>query len=161
MLRLKRRQYTRRDDRGRAVVLCPYNEVPAALKLTGEELEAARAWHKRHRFPWREIWLFLVGLAAAIIILFLPHVNGVRLAPIWDWACAVIAIVIVIAMSPILTAALLRHTSNGVLAARRCPSCYHHLRLLPTEPDACTICPGCGAAWRLAEHRPDADEGAD
>jgi hypothetical protein len=154
MLRLKRRSHTRLDDRGKTVVLCPYNEVPPALKLTNEEIEAARVWHKNHRFPWRETWRFLVGLAAAIFILFLPHVNGVQMAPVWDWGCAAIAILIVIAIAPMLTTALLRHASNGVLAARRCPSCYHHLRLLPVEPDGCTICPGCGAAWRLAERTP-------
>jgi hypothetical protein len=153
---LKRRQYTRSDDRGRPVVLRAYNEVPPALKLTAEELEIARAWHKNHRFPWRETWLFLLGLALAICILFLPHLNGLQVAPIWDWVSALIAIVIVIAIAPILTAALLRHASNGVLAARRCPSCYHHLRLLPVEADGCTVCPGCGAAWRLAERKPEA-----
>jgi hypothetical protein len=156
---VKRRQYTRPDDRGQDVVLCPYNEVPPPLRLTEKEVEAARAWHRHHRFPWPEIWLFLLGLAAALGIMFLPHVGGVQLAAIWDWVCAAIAIGLVIALSPILTASLLRHASNGVLAAGRCPSCYYHLSLLETEADGCTVCPGCGAAWRLAERRAGGEAG--
>lgn len=158
---LKRRQYARLDDRGQEVVLCPYDEVPQAMKLTVKEIDAARAWHRNHRFPWREIWLFLLGLAAAIMILFLPHISGVQLAPVWDWVCAAIAIGMVVASSPILTASLLRHASNGVLAAGRCPSCYYHLSLLQTEDDGCTVCPGCGAAWRLAERKQGGAEAED
>jgi hypothetical protein len=30
-----------------------------------------------------------------------------------------------------------------------CPSCRYHLAGLPTEPDGCTVCPECGAAWRF------------
>jgi len=154
----KRRQYTRLDDRGREVVLCPYNEVAPSLKLTKEQIEAARAWHTDHHFPWWEIRLFLLGLAAAVIVLFLPHINLAPLAPVWDWVCAAIAIGMVIALSPILTGALLRHTSGGVLAAGRCPCCYYHLSLLPSEDDGCTVCPGCGAAWRLAQRRERAEQ---
>lgn len=31
-----------------------------------------------------------------------------------------------------------------------CPACGHSLRGLSPEPDGCTACPECGAAWRAA-----------
>jgi len=37
----------------------------------------------------------------------------------------------------------------------QCGACEHDLRSLPPESDGCTVCPECGAAWRL----PSSDEG--
>lgn len=35
------------------------------------------------------------------------------------------------------------------LARRRCPSCAYDLSETPPDPDGCTTCPECGAAWRI------------
>lgn len=32
----------------------------------------------------------------------------------------------------------------------RCVACGYSLARLPKEPDDCTVCPECGAAWRFA-----------
>lgn len=37
------------------------------------------------------------------------------------------------------------------LRALRCPSCRYSLRGLTPEADGCTVCPECGAAWRMEE----------
>ena len=37
------------------------------------------------------------------------------------------------------------------LAKGECPTCGYSLRRLDPEPDGCTVCPECGAAWRLTE----------
>ncbi len=37
----------------------------------------------------------------------------------------------------------------------RCAACEYDLRLLSKDPDGCTICPECGAAWRLAQGVPN------
>ncbi|MEM1422931.1 MAG: hypothetical protein AAGH64_02900 [Planctomycetota bacterium] len=34
---------------------------------------------------------------------------------------------------------------------RRCVACLYHLGPLIPEPDGCTVCPECSAAWRLAD----------
>ncbi len=39
--------------------------------------------------------------------------------------------------------------SEGLLERHLCPSCGYKLTALPIDPDGCTICPECGAAWRL------------
>lgn len=41
--------------------------------------------------------------------------------------------------------------SKGLLERHLCPSCGYKLTALPIDPDGCTICPECGAAWRLPE----------
>ncbi|MDX2017625.1 MAG: hypothetical protein SFY95_08325 [Planctomycetota bacterium] len=38
---------------------------------------------------------------------------------------------------------------DGLLHAGRCPVCLYPLEDLEPEPDRCTVCPECGAAWRL------------
>lgn len=37
-----------------------------------------------------------------------------------------------------------------LLAGRRCAACAHSLLAAAVEADGCTVCPECGAAWRLA-----------
>jgi len=37
------------------------------------------------------------------------------------------------------------------VSQRLCASCGYGLHDAVIEPDACTICPECGAAWRLGE----------
>jgi hypothetical protein len=38
---------------------------------------------------------------------------------------------------------------DHLLSKHRCPACAFDLRGLTADPDGCTICPECGAAWRL------------
>lgn len=37
----------------------------------------------------------------------------------------------------------------AALAVRRCPACTHNLEGVLSDPDGCTVCPECGAAWKL------------
>lgn len=32
-----------------------------------------------------------------------------------------------------------------------CAACAHPIREIPAEADGCTVCPECGAAWRLGD----------
>jgi hypothetical protein len=42
------------------------------------------------------------------------------------------------------------------LAIGRCRACDYTLESLTPDPDGCTTCPECGAAWRLPPPLPDA-----
>lgn len=69
---------------------------------------------------------------------------------------AFIAIAVGFSCSPALREA--RHTRT--IAARQsrlvrvCPACEYSLESSAPEPDGCTVCPECGAAWKLSS--PDA-----
>jgi hypothetical protein len=41
-----------------------------------------------------------------------------------------------------------RRLSSMYLSTGRCPACHDSLAALNIEPDGCTVCPECGAAWR-------------
>jgi hypothetical protein len=43
---------------------------------------------------------------------------------------------------------------QAFLDERRCPSCGYSLGDLAAQPDGCTVCPECGAAWRLGAAPP-------
>jgi hypothetical protein len=42
-----------------------------------------------------------------------------------------------------------RRVRAAILAEHRCPSCSYPLGELAAEGDGCTVCPECGAAWRV------------
>lgn len=42
-----------------------------------------------------------------------------------------------------------RIRANAFLNRRLCPACGSSLNNIAAEPDDCTVCPECGAAWKL------------
>jgi hypothetical protein len=44
---------------------------------------------------------------------------------------------------------------RAYLASSRCPSCDYDLSAQPKDTDGCSMCPECGAAWKMAS--PPAD----
>ncbi|MEM1422930.1 MAG: hypothetical protein AAGH64_02895 [Planctomycetota bacterium] len=45
------------------------------------------------------------------------------------------------------------HYTHELLHNRRCPCCLYDLRTLARAPDDRTVCPECGAAWKLPTDR--------
>jgi hypothetical protein len=71
--------------------------------------------------------------------------------PLWLMLLAAIPLGAIPALVTIFVA---RRTSGRRIAqvyahAGYCGSCAHDLRASPTEADGCTVCPECGAAWRV------------
>ncbi len=42
-----------------------------------------------------------------------------------------------------------RHAIRAMTDAGLCPSCAYRIDEIGPEPDGCTVCPECGAAWRI------------
>lgn len=43
---------------------------------------------------------------------------------------------------------------DSLLTSGVCPACAYRIAGVPPEHDGCTVCPECGAAWRM-QHGPD------
>ncbi len=80
------------------------------------------------------------ALVPAGIVAPLAAVFGARVSRRWFWGTTPDDIAV------------------AMLAGGRCPSCAYRLPGVPPDPDGCTTCPECSAAWRL--HLPAADRGA-
>jgi hypothetical protein len=47
------------------------------------------------------------------------------------------------------------HAQAALLAKGICPHCAHGIGRIPPEPDGCTVCPECGAAWKEPNQNPN------
>jgi lysylphosphatidylglycerol synthetase-like protein (DUF2156 family) len=117
---------------------------PAARGLAQRELH-------RHgiRLPnaWRMIAMFIVLVVVTGLIMI-----GLGLDPRYAAFVAIAAVVLLIIV--VSTYLRRRHLVAALITARICPICGYDLHGLSVEPDACTVCPECGATWRLAQREP-------
>ena len=101
--------------------------------------------------------LWLIGitgmLAGQTLWLFTRWLDGKMMSL---WAGLVAALLLVNAVVQTLawrrapaSRAAVDYLVQMAKASCLCASCGYNLRNLPTEPDHCTLCPECGAAWRL------------
>jgi hypothetical protein len=80
----------------------------------------------RH-FPGLSPLAGFIAAAAAVAIFGIPLIIlSMRIGPRLHW----------------------KHWKPAALVRGHCPACGHDLAGLPREPDNCTICAECGAAWR-------------
>jgi hypothetical protein len=55
----------------------------------------------------------------------------------------------------ILRGAFRRELVAGNLVINQCGACGYNLNATATASDGCTVCPECGAAWKLPKRGPD------
>ena len=130
-----------RDDRNQHVRLVRWMPVSPAVALRSRSTRSL---------------LLVVVVATLIVAAFWaigPDVAGL----------SIFSIIIAPTMAVVLTALATLRTawrdrawtlrqSMGRLA--RCAACGYDLSASEPEPDGCTVCPECAAAWRLADHTP-------
>ncbi len=81
--------------------------------------------------------------------------------PVLEWSiCGVWLVFAMVIFTRLMKVSLIRWQSRGLVAIGRCPSCGYDLLNLPVADDGCSVCPECGAAWRVGsdDQSPDAGE---
>jgi hypothetical protein len=142
------------DDRGRTVRLKASwlrskvdQSLPPPLKIGPEQIKRADFFERR--------------IAAELIISLVFILGGC----IFMWrfvnAPAHLLLMLILGFGLLLTvlwrAAARMDLVSGIhymLAKPQCPGCDHLLTGVPPQQDGCTICPECGAAWRLPRQGP-------
>ena len=151
------------DDRGEA------HRVPWARRerrracfgaALQKEIER-REWAYRRFFGLKNTTIMAIGLGL-IVMPFL-----MKLLPT-DWPSEdsvgdVVLTLFTLGMVPILAVGIAGRPMSVVIDTlrghARCPACIYDLAGCPVaEEDGCTVCPECGAAWRLGEGRDRAEK---
>lgn len=107
-----------------------------------------RRWSERHRW----VWLILAVLVVCVPVLYVgvliaDAVLGVPY-PYALWVPTVLSSVLACLVVWQSRRVEAQQTALGWVATGRCGACKYELGHV-AETDGCTVCPECGAAWRL------------
>ena len=98
--------------------------------------------------------LVVVGVIAIVMLTLLVSVIAAYFAGIaaagWTIAFAVLLVAVLVSLARAFGST---HPASG----SHCPNCDYQLAGLPPAPDGCTVCPECGAAWKLAQPHEESD----
>jgi len=147
------------DDRSREVVLYGLRSDPRRwLRPGGVPVDVQKRIARRARADSRRR---LAGPTSRAPFLYISGVVGViyvyqRLGAGYSRTARVVVCVCVAALTAILIYRSLARQKmtpfivGAFLAERRCPACGYDLAGAAPADDGCTVCPECGAAWKLA-----------
>jgi len=135
------------------------------LPLDSLRFEVRRSTPSRRRAAWERYARYqratdsdqrLGRIVTVLVSVAIGTVAGMRIASeqvVVGAALLAIASGLSIASVVVPSMAARAHERARREAARHldaCPSCEYDLRGLDAEPDACIVCPECGAAWRAS-----------
>jgi hypothetical protein len=140
------------DHRGR-----PANLMPASQLPTWFSAEARRAMLRTFRTNPRDVMQRMSVAGVVLIGTSIATAITIRRGVDFGLLLAMTCVFLIVGVLPISLLTLLRgnrHRARAVQACTRdgaCPACGYDLRPCPREAGACTICPECGAAWKLVK----------
>lgn len=151
-----------RDDRGNMFpIRSPH------LKLERKADPAAITWYRlaqlrrdSESLPTRIAGYGTIAFAATALVWFgtAAAIGGETGRAVVLLAFVPVFVAIGLMWRQQLRSTLARYEAKRFELPPACPSCRYNLASLPPEPDGCTICPECGAAWRLASTEPEQKE---
>lgn len=146
------------DDRGTHVLRAAAGELyEAGVSPDSIGLPSTRAIKpKTRRFEQTQYhWTEAASTAILLPMLFLLPVLAEHLG-ISRWASLAPAILVAFVVHRVLNRAWNKRYTKQYEAKLKdnsmCPSCVHDLSGLTPDVDGCTVCPECGAAWKLPQH---------
>jgi hypothetical protein len=110
------------------------------------------------RITRKERALLIIGIVGALLVIGL-FTHGAVTGDLKGAPLAKSSSLIFMCSIPWIVWYSIKRVRFGKVAAAmlkhlRCPHCGYDLRLLPTDPkDGATVCPECGCAWKLDDHR--------
>jgi hypothetical protein len=162
------------DHRGRQVPLCRFDDLTAEWsdeeRNELEQKDCPEPWKSEQEMREHSnalagvlcggVVIFGLLLLPSMIQPFLGHLSSLTKAILFTLGLIVSGFFVRPLASIIIRKG--RARSRGTLAlayvtARRCPSCAHALDN-PADPDGCTPCKACGAAWRIPQPPPSQPE---
>ncbi len=127
-------------------------ELATFLRLIEKSTPPNRAWFIR--------WMIRLSMVTTITAVFVGlGWTGAWIYSHWGakeawWFCfggGFALVSVLLGLSSIRESGWLTRYMRGMISLRCCPVCTYELRGLECETDGCTVCPECGAAWRLPD----------
>jgi hypothetical protein len=112
--------------------------LPDGVRADVRKAGLANVWTE-YRLPSWRVWLPAVGILAGLTLAY-----GGAAPPPMIYVLAGMFVLLGEGSNPRparMAEAFLRHA--------HCPGCGYGLRGVPRQEDGCTVCPECGAAWRV------------
>jgi hypothetical protein len=147
------------DDRGREVCLLPPPRFKHSdAKPVWNPKYIGAHWGHRTDFELQTQGGMLYGAATGICLILTIKLAGFLMQGIKftgkDWVVPFVAGMICWPMFPFFIRNARSRSRDKLRAAYlracRCPSCDYDLSGQQKEPDGCSMCSECGAAWRMA-----------
>lgn len=105
------------------------------------------------------VCLLLLSLPfLSVSIVLLPRVGDFQSLPSLIFPCSLAVLGVLILLSAVTRPRTIRRERSKLAQELElylsqfqgiCLICKYELKGLPPEPDGCTVCPECGAAWRI------------
>lgn len=165
---------TVQDDRGKVF----RRPQPVSLQMVMSKVELATFLRLIEKpTPPNRTWFIRWMIRLSMVAIVTAVVVGLGLTSAWIrihwgakemwWFCfggGFAFVSVLLGLSSIRESGWLTRYMRGMIPLRRCPVCTYNLSGLECEADGCTVCPECGAAWRLpdelaSERSPDALHG--
>lgn len=127
---------------------------------TRRELELAKARAQLHGAPMRPL-----DVTVPMVIGGMLGAVGYALFTRWDGRIATVSVeaamfivlgwlVVWLCVGTPTMRGMHERIHRRLAHLRMCLCCGYELEGIPAESDGCTVCPECGAAWRLTESSP-------
>lgn len=141
---------TIRDDRGNTVTVT--GSANNELDILKSSLRGGEIYKESMRTTWTNAGWLVVGCAAALAAGYALRIMIPGYARTF-WAlplCLMVAFVIGrVTWKNSARRRVLQRKVREMVERGACPACDYGLREIPTAADGCTVCPECGAAWRM------------
>jgi hypothetical protein len=132
-----------RDARGHRFAFCAVSALPrAAPKALFTLLQ-----NQRYAAPPRILSRVVLGVPLAVGIFIWMGYRGTGLILPTTVGVGVMLADLLVWLALIQPNA--QRTVTEFLRRELCPACGYTIRELTAESDGCTVCPECGAAWRI------------
>lgn len=136
------------DARRIEIELRDIKKMPSGDQITRQW--RAKAKNRPVVSPWttKILVFWCVGLICAFGVVALM-ILGVKF-PTWANSVFILSVLpLTIVWTRMFIVICMRWQCAWIVANGRCGSCGYDLAKLPVAEDSCTICPECGAAWKL------------
>lgn len=141
------------DDRGHPATLAPVldRDLDAAGPFAAALGPVLKRWERPSATSFRAI-LAVIPAFGGVAGLLITGVLGLR----GDWTGRIamgggimVGVVAAMGLVRVRERRYARALASAVLGTGHCPSCHYEMRGLAAASDGCTVCPECGAAWRV------------